>query len=238
MYHIAICDDESGTRSTLYNYVERFGGEFGKPLHCVVFHSANELLQAYPKKLDLLFLDIRMAGIDGMTAAKEIRSFDPQVCLIFITTEHQYALEGYSVRAFGFLKKPVSYAQFYHELSCALNHIDALRARDDCIFLKTGGQSERLLVSSILYCEVRNHSVEVHLQNGKRLYRCQMKELEELLASYGFFRCHASYLVNSARIVRIETDSLLLDRGDRVPISQHRRKALLTDLSRHMWKQL
>lgn len=238
MYQIAVCDDENAMRNTLRDYADRFCAEFSKPLHCTFFPSANELLQAYPKDLDLLFLDIRMTGVDGMTAAREIRSFDQQVCLIFITTEHQYALEGYSVRAFGFLKKPVSYTQFCHELIGALNHIDAMRARNDYILLKSGGQSERLSVSGILYCEVRNHSVDVHLLNGKRLYRCQMKQLEELLAPYGFFRCHASYLVNSARIVRIETDSLLLDNGDRVPISQHRRKAFLAGLSRYMGKQL
>lgn len=234
MYHVAVCDDESMSRNLLCGYIDRFGTETGKALRRAVFPSANELLRDYPKGLDLLLLDIRMGGIDGMTAAKEIRAFDPQVCLIFITTEHQFALEGYSVRAFGFLKKPVGYTQFRHELTSALNHIDSLRARDDCVLLKSGGQTERLPVSGILYCEVRNHSVEVCLQGGVRSYRCQMKELEELLTPYGFFRCHASYLVNSAHIARIEADSLLLDSGNRVPVSQHRRKAFLSALSRYM----
>ena len=234
MYHIAICDDESGPRSALRGYTDRFAAETGKPFRCTGFSSANELLRDYPKNLDLLFMDIRMGGIDGMTAARQIRAFDSQVCLIFITTEHQYALEGYSVRAFGFLKKPVTYTQFRHELTSALHHIDFLRARDDCILLKSGGQAQRLPVFSILYCEVRNHSVEVHFQSESRSYHCQMKELEELLSPYGFFRCHASYLVNSAHIARIEADSLLLDSGNRVPVSQHRRKAFLSALSRYM----
>lgn len=234
MYHIAVCDDESMSRDLLCRYINQLSTEVGKTLRHSVFSSANELLREYPKDLDLLLLDIRMNGIDGMTAAKEIRAFDPQVCLIFITTEHQYAIEGYAVRAFGFLKKPVGYTQFRHELSSALNHIDALRTRDDFVLLKNGGQAERLPVSGILYCEVRNHSVEVHLQSANRSYHCQMKALEELLSRYGFFRCHASFLVNSAHIARIETDNLLLDSGARVPISQHRRKAFLAALSRYV----
>lgn len=238
MYHIALCDDEGTTRTALQGYIDRFQIQSGKPLVCSVFVSANELLRDYPKDLDLLLLDIRMGGIDGMAAAKQIRAFDSQVCLIFITTEHQYALEGYSVRAFGFLKKPVGYTQFRHELVSALNHIDSLRARDDCVLLKSAGQTERLPVSGILYCEVRNHSVEVRLQSESRSYHCQMKELEQMLSPYGFFRCHASYLVNSAYITRIEADSLLLDNGDRVPISQHRRKAFLAALSRYMGDRL
>ena len=129
MYHVAVCDDESMSRNLLCGYIDRFGAETGKALRRAVFSSANELLRDYPNGLDLLLLDIRMGGIDGMTAAKEIRAFDSQVCLIFITTEHQFALEGYSVRAFGFLKKPVGYTQFRHELTSALNHIDSLRVR-------------------------------------------------------------------------------------------------------------
>lgn len=238
MYHIGVCDDESVSRNLLCGYIDRFSTETDRLLRHCVFSSANELLRDYPKDLDLLLLDIRMNGIDGMTAAKEIRAFDSQVCLIFITTEHQYAIEGYAVRAFGFLKKPVGYTQFRHELTSALNHIDSLRARDGFALLKNRGQMERLPVSTILYCEVRNHSVEVHLQSANRSYHCQMKELEELLSPYGFFRCHASFLINSAHITRIEADSLLLDSGDRVPVSQHRRKAFLAALSRYMGDRL
>lgn len=172
MYQIGICDDEDTTRDILRNYVERYGTEQGRPLNCAMFSSANELLRDYPKGVDLLLLDIHMGGINGMTAAKQIRAFDSEVCLIFITTEHQYALEGYSVRAFGFLKKPVGYTQFRRELSCALNHIDTLRARDECILLKNGAQMERFPVSRILYCEVRNHSVDVHLLGRMSSFHC------------------------------------------------------------------
>lgn len=238
MYQIAICDDEETTRDVLRSYVERYEVEHGKSLRCVLFPSANELLRSYPEGVDLLLMDIHMGGIDGMTAAKQIRQFDPQVCLIFITTEHQYALEGYSVRAFGFVKKPVGYTQFRHELTSALNHIDTLRARNDFILLKSGGQTERLPVSSILYCEVRNHSVEVHTLGGPHSYYCPMKAVEELLSPYGFFRCHASFLVNSAHIARIDSDGLLMDSGDQVPVSQHRRKDFLAALSRYMGERL
>lgn len=109
------------------------------------------------------------------------------MCLIFITTMHQYALEGYSVRAFGFVKKPVSYMEFRHELTSAINQIDTLRARNNYITLKGGGQMERLPVSRIMYCEVRNHSLEVHMTGETRFFRCQMKAVEELLLPYGFF---------------------------------------------------
>lgn len=238
MYRIAICDDEIRVRDALLGYLDRYAAESEQIFQTIQYSSANTLLQNYPEHLDLLFLDIQMDGIDGMTAARQIRTFDEQVCLIFITTMHQYALEGYSVRAFGFVKKPVSYVEFRHELISAINQIDTLRARSNFITLKSRGQMERLPVSRILYCEVRNHSVEVHMTGETRSYRCQMKELETQLIPYGFFRCHASYLVNSAHIVRIETTGLILSDGGNIPVSQHRRKEFLSGLSKYMGERM
>lgn len=65
-----------------------------------------------------------------------------------------------------------------------------------------------------------------------------MKDLEEQLSAYGFFRCHASYLVNCSHIARIEPEALLLNNGDRVPVSQHRRKEFLAALSQYMGKRI
>ena len=238
MYKIAVCDDESIVRDTLLNYLDRYAAEQGEPLQILSFSSANDLLADYPAGLDLLFLDIRMGGVDGMAAARHIRAFDERVCIIFITSLHQYALEGYSVRAFGFLKKPVSYSAFRGELSSALRHIQVLRDRDQTITLRSAGQPERLSVSRILYCEVNNHTVRVHLTDGVRTYRCSMKELEALLAPHGFFRCHAAFLVNSAAIDRIDAASLTLTDGSMLPVSQHRRREFLAALSRYLGGQM
>lgn len=239
MYRIAVCDDESRMCETLQGYLDRWAGETGQNVQSVLFSSANDLLRDYPKDLDILFLDIQMAGVDGMAAARQIRTFDERVCIIFITTMHQYALEGYSVRAFGFVKKPVSYARFRHELTSAIHQVDSVRARDNYVTLRSGNAMERLPVSRLVYCEVRNHSVDVHLDGGEvRSYRCQMKELEEMLAPYGFFRCHAAFLVNSARIARIGAAQLDLNDGSAVPVSQHRRKDFLAALTRYMGERI
>lgn len=238
MIRIAICDDEKKIRDQLCEYLRRFFAEQPGEYELLQYSSANELLQSYPADLDLLLLDIYMSGMDGMSAARQIRTFDEQVCIVFITTMYQCAIDGYKVRAFGFIKKPVSYAELHHELNCAVRQIERTRSRQDYITLRSGGAVHRIPVAEIAYCEVRNHSVRVCSGGRVQEYRCPMKELEEQLAPYGFFRCHASYLVNSRAIQRIGASELLLKDGTQIPVSQRRRKEFLYELSNYIGEQI
>ena len=238
MVQIAVCDDEHSVRKQIRSMLEQYAEETGRSFQITEYPSANELIQDYRAQFDLLFLDISMTGIDGMAAAREIRRLDPVVCLIFVTSMMQYAVEGYAVQAFGFVLKPLQYAKFSFTLEKAIHHLDARRMAEKTVLLHSHGQTERLTVSDILYCEVTNHSVTVHLHSGPRSYRIQMKEIEELLAPYGFFRPHGSYLVNHQAIERIGTNSLLLKNGETIPLAQHKRKAFMAQLTSYLGETL
>ncbi|MBQ7860388.1 MAG: response regulator transcription factor [Faecalibacterium sp.] len=238
MYRIVICDDEAVVRARLKSDLTRYAQEKGLQLELLEYASANALLQNYPAGADLLLLDIYMDGVDGMEAARSIRTFDPEVCIIFITTMYQRAIDGYAVRAFGFIKKPVSYAELCHELNCALKQIDRSRDQEQFITLRTAGAAHRLPVSCISYCEVRNHDMLICTDGDVTAYRCPMKELEEQLLPYGFLRCHASYLVNVRHIRRVEPTRIVLKDGAQVPISQRKKKEVLVALSEYIGEQI
>lgn len=175
-----------------------------------------------------------MDGVDGMSAAKEIRRSDPHVCIIFITTMYQYALDGYSVKAFGFIKKPVKDAELSHELTCALALISSTKAREQFITFKSGGVIYRLPISHISYCEVKDHQIQIYADGESYSYRDQISDLEARLTPLGFFRCHSSYLVNGEHIERIEPTRLTLRDGSVIPISQRRRKEFMQEISRFL----
>ncbi len=238
MIQIAVCEDEKPDREKLRSMLERYADQNGRLYTITEFSSANKLLADYRSQFDLLFLDISMDGLDGMTVAHELRKIDPIVCMIFVTSMRQYAIEGYTVRAFGFLPKPLLYDDFSLTLDAALQQIDARRMAEDTIQLQVRGQIERLKVSDIYYCEVTNHSVAVHLRSGTRNYRAQMKDVEALLTRYGFFRPHSSFLVNHRAIEQIGSNSLLLSNGDSIPVSQHRRKSFLKELTSYLGETL
>lgn len=231
MFRIAICDDEKIYRSQLSSFLNSYAQGHNLEFELLFFESADKLLLSYPKDIDLLFLDIAMGGIDGMEAAREIRKFDQNVCIIFITTMYQYAIDGYAVRAFGFIKKPVSAAELSHELTCALAQIKNNRAREQFITIKSDGMLHRLSISRISFCEVRNHQIYIMMDGEQFQYRDSMSELEDRLSPLGFFRCHSSYIVNGEHIVKIEQTQLTLKDGSIIPISQRRRKEFMQEIS-------
>lgn len=231
MIKIAVCDDERSVRESIVKALDRYRSENGIEMEVQEFASADSLLTSYPDGVDLILLDIYMPGTDGMDAARSIREFDSEVCIIFITTMYQRAIEGYKVRAFGFIRKPVSYEEFSHEISDAISSIERSRSRDHVITVRSAGKSYRVPVSQISYCEVRGHYISMCINGDIKEYRCPIRELEEQLSSYGFFRCHASYLVSADAIQEIRQTDILLKDGNVVPISQRKRKAFLSSLS-------
>lgn len=236
MLNCVICDDEDMMCQRLAQYIHRFEGETGEELHVTIFHSGTELLRAYPRNTELLLLDIQMEGASGMDVARRVREFDRDVCIVFITTMHQMALEGYKVRAFGFLKKPVTYPEFRHELREAMVHIKG--AKKQSVVLKSGTELRKLNANEILYAEVHNHNVEIHTTSGVEEFYIQLKELTARLQGYGFFCPHTSYLVNQRHIAKVGKEALTLTDGTVIPISKHRRREFLTELTNYVGDQI
>ena len=234
MIRIAVCDDERPVRNSIIKALERYRSETDTEMEIMEFSSADALLTSYPADVDLILLDIYMPGIDGMDAARSIREFDQEVCIIFITTMYQRAIEGYKVRAFGFIRKPVSYEEFSHEIGDAVRNILRSREKDHYLTIRSSGKTYRVPVSKISYCEVRGHYVSLCISGEIREYRCPIRDLEEQLGEYGFFRCHASFLVSAEAIQEIGQTEILLKDGNVVPISQRRRKAFLSALSLYL----
>lgn len=100
MLNIVICEDDLPQRLLLYNYLDKILNDICLDYDILEFSSAEELLTNYPRKLDILFLDIQMGDLSGMDVARKIRNFDSRVEIIFTTAIAEYIYEGYEVRAY------------------------------------------------------------------------------------------------------------------------------------------
>lgn len=231
MLHFAICDDEALVRRKISDYIGRLEQELEQPIRVTEYASGMELLEQYPNDVDILFLDIKMQMLNGVQTAHRIREFSPEVCIIFITSMVQYALSCYKVHAFSFIQKPVQYGEFRCEVRAALR---SMRRRTDHILLladSCGATQYPVSSREIVYVEVRDHEVTVHLDNGTLTTRQKLKTIEEKLLPHGFVRCHLSYLVNLRQIQTVEAMQVRMSNGDLVPISKQRKKAFLTALA-------
>lgn len=239
MIRIAICDDEKNIREQLKSFCRRLEQELPQSIEILEFSSASTLLESSLVEVDILLLDIKMDDLDGLTAAERIRKIVPDLCILFITSMVQYAIFGYRVRAFSFLPKPVFYQRFRQELLAA---ICQLGKRDTRYLVVPGaekGTQIKIDLKEVLFFEVRNHFITIHMQNECVEYRGQMKTLQaQLGAQSGFFRCHAAYMVNYRHIKRIDTAELQLTNGAHVPVSKQRRKEFLAALTDYAGGQI
>ena len=111
-YSIAVVEDNPQFNEKLKQYLEKFSKENQVEFNIFSFTDGDEITSDYEAKYDIIFLDVEMKRLDGMTAAQKIREFDSDVIIIFITNMAQYAIGGYSVGALSFLLKPLPYFAF------------------------------------------------------------------------------------------------------------------------------
>ena len=145
MIRIAIVEDEPDFQQQLQNYLIRYGTEKKCRFRISTFCDAASFLADYRRDYDLVFMDIKMPGIHGMEAARQLRRLDQQVALIFVTTLVQYAIAGYEVGALYYLLKPLHYHEFVLKLTSALKRI----SRSDVIIIRSGQKVHRIDLSDI-----------------------------------------------------------------------------------------
>lgn len=229
MIHIAICDDEPTFVNHFRQLLDRYSAESGEPLKLTAYDDGLALSEQYDPTLDLIFLDIRMPLVDGLTAAEQVRRCDAEVVLIFLTTFAEYALEGYQYQATNYIVKPLGYARLKSELDRFVRH----RRREEATALVIANDDGRFKVPlrSIRYIETYRRNLLVHAEQGDIVSYKSMKEMEERLAENDFVRCHTSFLVNLFYVKDVQKLELELLDGEYVPISQPKRKSVMARLA-------
>ena len=112
MLHIAMVEDEERYINQMQDFIRRYGEESGEEIQFTIFRDGTEILRQYRPIFDIIFLDIEMPGLDGMSTAEQIRKFDSDVVLVFVTNMAQYAIRGYSGGA-GFCAQAAELYHFY-----------------------------------------------------------------------------------------------------------------------------
>jgi len=226
MWKILICDDEQECRDSVLEMLRRYENESSEQLEISIAHSGEELMQIFSPAFDLLLLDIQMKTLSGMNAARAIRQKGFEVPIIFITAMTEYAIEGYEVHAFGFLKKPVHYRQ----LAWQLDDVFAMLKKKQGInvVVQDGNTVKAYKSSEIAWAEVLGHDVKLHISDGSE-QRCTtpLAQLEEQLAASGFYRIHKSFLVNMQFVRSVNITSVTMKDGAEVPLSKHRKQDFL-----------
>ncbi|RDY22945.1 DNA-binding response regulator [Romboutsia maritimum] len=227
MLSIVICDDDTTHIDILKKYLIEILEDLNMNHKLLEFKSGEELLENYPKKIDILFLDIQMKDLTGMDVARKIRKFDTKVEIIFTTAVSEYIHEGYEVRAYRYLLKPIKYKNLERHVKLCIRD---LLSKNSTISIQSNHDTIVLSVDEILYAEVEKKNVTIHTENRDYIIEISMKKVEEKLLNHNFFRCHKSYLVNLKKINSIK-DKIAVIKGNEIPVSRYKIKELKIQLA-------
>ena len=215
---IVICDDEKRICSILKEKVK----EICPYAEVITYTSGEELLldDIFP---DLLLLDIKMPGMNGMDTAKELREKGWRKILIFVTGEEDRVFDSFDLHAFHFLVKPITDEKLKEVLKSAVSELEHMGKppadNDRYIDIRSGTSHIRLKLRKLLYAEVFNRKTILHTREGNIEYYGQLSALEKLAGS-DFYRIHRSYLVNMKYIERYDKAFVTLTGGDSIPIAR------------------
>lgn len=227
MLRIAIVEDDRADACRLEELARQYAREYGAELEVCCFSTGMEIAEGYKPVWDIIFLDIEMPLLDGMSTAEHIRAQDPEVILIFVTNMAQYAIRGYEVDALAYLLKPVSYGAFHMKMRKAQRMIDSRSAQS--VLLMTEGRAVKLDAADVFYVEVQDHQLIYHTRNGEYRLFGSLRSVEKQF-SQGFARCNQCYLVNLRHVDGVQEDCVQVG-GDTLKISRARKKEFMQNLS-------
>ena len=229
---IAICDDQDECLKQALSAIKV--SLQGTDAHVDLFQSGLSFLRAFKNcPYDLVFLDIEMPEIDGITLARKLRKLSNDVPIVFLTSHIEYALEGYEVNALRYLTKPVDTGKLRGVLSVVVERMRQKRT----LWIKTDMGEQKLPVNHILYMEAQNQNILIYTKNDTYCVRYNLSDYEHELAHDGFFRIHRGYLVSLMHIKSVGKCEITLDNNTTLPVSRTKEKELKEALFQHIRKE-
>ena len=231
MIRIAICDDESFFVDVFKRMVLAEIRQSGIRAEVRVFYDGRLLVEEMQKRsFDLVFLDVRMPGMNGLEAGLKIRRSDRNTLLIYVSAYEENLSELFEAEPFRFLAKPVLREKFHAYFAEAMKRIGEA---EDFYQFQFNREIKKVPLKDIIYFESSNRVVYLYLKNREREhFYGRLNDVEKELADRGkaFLRIHQSYLVNERYIRKLSFPTVTVDMGEQglrqLKISEERKKKI------------
>jgi two-component system, LytTR family, response regulator len=236
MLKAIIVDDEALARQLINEYLQEY------PQISVIAEckSGRQAIKAInEEKPDVVFLDIRMPGMDGFEI---IEHLDHAPRIIFCTAHSDFALKAFEVNAVDYLLKPYdrkrfaraiqkileahrSEAEEFERLVKVLQAVRSPNEKFESVFVRSGKRITAVRTADILWIEANGDYCDLHTGNASYLSNLSLSELESRLDPVKFARVHRSFIVSIAAVTQLTSDGeggyvAMLRNGARVKVSR------------------
>lgn len=242
MLKTIIVDDEEHVRATLQRFLEKYSPQVK------VVAGAGSVAEAFAAisrhHPDLVLLDIQLGDGTGFDLLNKFES--PGFKIIFITAHNQYAVQAFKVSALDFILKPVNPLELAKAVEQAQQAVQQeLRIRLDAlesnlntdqrkskkIVVNTLDKMHVLDISTITHCSSDGDYTTIFTIDSDNIIASKtLKDYEDMLTGYGFFRIHRSFLINLSHIRRFEKGDggfVILTNEHKIPVASRKREELV-----------
>ncbi|WP_299247579.1 LytTR family DNA-binding domain-containing protein [uncultured Aquimarina sp.] len=225
-----IVDDEPTARDIISDHLAKID-------RIEIIAICNNALEAFnqinSQKVDLIFLDINMPEISGISFAKSINK---EIKIIFTTAYREYAIDGFDLHAVDYLLKPISFERLlnavnnYFEIHRKVLPVKAEEIKpSDFIFVRSDRRMKKVDFSEIIYVESYNDYLKIHCNNETIVTRETISNIEAKLPVQQFMRTHRSFIISIKKIDSFSNEELVLNNKS-IPISRNYKTEVLNRL--------
>ncbi len=227
-----IVDDEPVAREILENHLQKIEA-------VNVIATCKNAIEAFNKinssQIDLIFLDINMPEISGLSFAKSINK---NIKVIFTTAYREYAVDGFNLQAVDYLLKPISFQRILQAVNKYLGEntvvetslaTEIIQEKNDFIFVRSDRKMVKINFSEINYIESLSDYIKFHLKDKIIITRETISNIEAKLPQKEFIRIHRSYIVSISKINSFTNEFIEIHKKA-LPISRSYKKEVLSKL--------
>ena len=227
-----IVDDETIAREVIATHLSKIPN-IKIIASCKSAIEAFSVLRAHD--IDLVFLDINMPDISGISFAKSINK---DVKIIFTTAYRDFAVEGFELQAVDYLLKPISFDRLlkavntYFDIHTDSNHSENKKIEpNDFMFVRSDRRMIKIDFESIIYIESYSDYIKIHLTNETVVTRETISAIEAKLPNKSFLRIHRSYIIALKHIVSFTNEEITIN-NTALTISRSYKKDVLQILEK------
>ena len=224
--------------------------EFCPDIHIIAStqkpEEAIQLIEHYHP--DVIFLDIEMPRMNGFKMLEEIKEKDFDI--VFTTAYNLYAIDAVRISAFDYLVKPISVKDLQNcvvrllkdqskqtpeKLDVLRQSFSDSRSQNDKIIISTNEGVEFIEINQIMRIESSSNYSKIHFKDGKSLLVTKLlKDFEEMLLPYHFYRIHNSHLINLSYIkkyIRGDGGQVIMQNDQVIDVARRKKEEFLKLIS-------
>ncbi|MFI3202092.1 MAG: LytTR family DNA-binding domain-containing protein [Eubacteriales bacterium] len=226
MIEIAICDDNLEEANILEALLSRYAEEKNYNFHITTYTNGFLFLDALEKNFHICFLDIFMPAFSGIDTAKELRTIDKDMHLVFCTSSKDFALDGYTLQASNYLIKPVEPNTLFVAVDEIMRRIHKEKKQKFSILTVDGLQL--ISTDTISHVIPDGNYCKIILQDNS-IISCRLSFIqmtENLSKNHNFAVINRSALLNYDVVVGMENGKFILTSGVKIPIPRRKKKEI------------